>query len=240
MEPHSPYRVKVWKTIETPKLDVVTKNSSSCSINKVFIRFIASGRLSKFEALREALNRGRALIWGREVSKTSQNPKEKPSKQFLATAENQNKRPVYCIDHQDRSICDCIQGVLWKILTGVFHFWISMTTCFRRIGWKRHPASEFLANNNTMWCHFIQKFAFSFPKLSYIFSNFANGNGNVSTFETIWLILTLHHTFNEEIGRFPRKILPCFRILLQNWYPALGFSGKKHSQQNGTSLGTPT
>ena len=36
---------------------------------------------------------------------------------------------------------------------------ISMTTCFRKFDRKRHPALEFLANNNTMWCHFFQNFA---------------------------------------------------------------------------------
>ena len=38
-------------------------------------------------------------------------------------------------------------------------FWISMTTCFRKFGRKRHPALEFLANNNTMWCYFFQNFS---------------------------------------------------------------------------------
>ena len=42
------------------------------------------------------------------------------------------------------------------------------------------------------------------------------GGGSLATFETIWLILT------------------------QKLYPALEFSGKKYSQENGTSMGTPT
>ena len=49
-------------------------------------------------------------------------------------------------------------GGTLKIVDGVFHFWISMTTCFRKFGRKRHPALEFLANNNTMWCHIFQNF----------------------------------------------------------------------------------
>ena len=57
--------------------------------------------------------------------------------------------------------------------------------------------------------------------------------------------------FNEEIWTISQQNLPCFRIVLQNLisyfrifgqnvYPALEFSGKKYTQENGTSPGTLT
>ena len=127
-----------------------------------------------------------------------------------------------------------------------------MKTYFRKFGRKKkHPALEFLANNNTMWCHLFPKFCTLILKFSCIFSNFANGNVNFSTCETIWLILTPRHRFNEEIWtisqqnitllqNFSSKLISYFRIFGQKVYPALEFSGKKYTQENGTSPGTPT
>ena len=120
-----------------------------------------------------------------------------------------------------------------------------MTTCFRKFGRKRDPALEFLANNNTMWSHFFPKFCTLILKFSYIFSNFANGNVNFSTFETIWLILTLRHTFNEEIWtisqqnitlllNFSSKLISHFRIFGQKVYP-----GKWHIPRYPNIASTP-
>ena len=137
-----------------------------------------------------------------------------------------------------------------KFLTGRSIFWISMTNCFRKFGRKIHPALEFLVNNNTMWCHFFPKLCTLILKFSDIISNFADGNVNFSTFETIWLILTPRHTFNEEIRtifqqiitllkNFSSELISYFRIFGPKVYPALEFSGKKYTQGNGTSPGTP-
>ena len=77
---------------------------------------------------------------------------------------------------------------------------------------------------------FVPKFCALILKFSYIFNNFANGNVNFSIFETIWLILTPRHTFNEEIWKisqqnitllknFFSKLISCFRIFGQKVYP---------------------
>ena len=97
-------------------------------------------------------------------------------------------------------------GVLWKFLTGCSIFWISMTTCFRKF--DRKNTLKFLANNNTMWCHFCPKFCTLILKFSYIFSNFANGNVNFSTFESIWLILTTSYVQRKNLDDFPAKYYP--------------------------------
>ena len=68
-----------------------------------------------------------------------------------------------------------------------------------------------------------------------MFSNFAIGNVDFSTFEAIWLILTLYRMFNDEIWTisqqniylckiyFASKLISCSRILGQKVYP-----GKRH------------
>ena len=59
--------------------------------------------------------------------------------------------------------------------------------------------------------------------------------------------LTLRHTFNEEIWtisqqnisfllNFSSKFISYFRFFWKK-YPALEFSGKKYTQENGTSYG---
>ena len=81
-----------------------------------------------------------------------------------------------------------------------------------------------------MWCRFFPKFCTLILKLPYIFSNFASGNVNFSTFETIWLILTPRHTFSEEIWtisqqnitllqNFSSKLISYFRIFGQKVSP---------------------
>ena len=115
----------------------------------------------------------------------------------------------------------------------VFHFLYFNDNLLQKIWQKTNPALEFLANNNTMWCHIFPKFCTLILKFSYIFSNFANGNVNFSTFETIWLISTPRHMYNEEILTISQQNI----TLLQNFSSKLiSYSvellGKKYTQEN--------
>ena len=83
-----------------------------------------------------------------------------------------------------------------KIFVAVF---ILVTDCFGKFEQKRRPALVFLANNDPLTVMpFFQNLAFKFYCF-YVFSNFAHGNVFLSTFEAMWLILTLRHMFYEEI-----------------------------------------
>ena len=110
-----------------------------------------------------------------------------------------------------------------------------MTTCFRKFDRKTHPALEFLANNNTTWCHFFPKFCTFILKFSYIFSNFANENVNFSTFETIMAdFYSTSYVQQRNLDDVPAKF-----TLLQNFSSKLisyfRISGQKYTQENGTS-----
>ena len=72
-----------------------------------------------------------------------------------------------------------------------FHFLDFNDNLLQKIWPKKPQLYDFWPITTPCGAIFL-KFCSLLLKFSYIFSNFA-------TFETIWLILTLRHTFNEEI-----------------------------------------